>query len=53
MAGKFTETTKQWMTLTEEIKDPEEERDSTLFDNKDLLKHLRITQVRNSKKEGG
>ena len=25
MAGKLTETTKQWMTLNEEIKDSEEE----------------------------
>ena len=39
MAGKFTETTKQWMSLTEEIKDPEEEKKiPTLFDNKRFVK---------------
>jgi len=54
MAGKFTETTKQWMTLTEEIKDPEEEKKTpTLFDNKRFVKTFEvITQSQGIPKKG-
>ena len=54
MAGKFTETTKQWMSLTEEIKDPEEEKKSpTLFDNKRFVKTFEvITQSQGIPKKG-
>ena len=54
MAGKFTETTKQWMSLTEEIKDPEEEKKTpTLFDNKRFVKTFEvITQSQGIPKKG-
>ena len=54
MAGKFTETTKQWMSLTEEIKDPEEEKKSpTLFDNKRFVKTFEvITQSQGIPRKG-
>ena len=54
MAGKFTETTKEWMTVTEEIKDPEEEKKSpTLFDNKRFVKTFEvITQSQGIPKKG-
>ena len=54
MAGKFTETTKEWMTVTEEIKDPEEEKKTpTLFDNKRFVKTFEvITQSQGIPKKG-
>jgi len=54
MAGKFTETTKEWMTVTEEIKDPEEEKKTpTLFDNKRFVKTFEvITQSQGIPRKG-
>lgn len=54
MQSKFAETTKQWMTLTEEIKDPEEEKKTpTLFDNKRFVKTFEvITQSQGIPKKG-